>query len=824
MKKWIFLLLLAMGQFLYSENIQLIFIDRDLDWPLEGVMVQIVGEEQVYYSDFEGKLTLELDTVSQRTVILAQYPGYDNLRYALKAGEDEIRLDMLISGVIEGEELVVERSVPGKSDETPGVSVVMDAEEMDTTANIGVVEDAMSSIKTLPGVGYAGGWNAMPSIRGGDPNELAAVLDGVYITFPYHWGGAFSIFNPNMTESVKLSHGIFSARYGKALAGILEVNSKDIYKDTRSDIIVSTSSTDLFVQTPISDKMDLFLGGKVTYLETVMFLSPDESITVPPYIRDFYGKWEYRPINPLKFYINAFVGSDGVGVDAQITSEGINMSQHFDYTYLNSFIVLGAELARGADSLYQLSFGYNSNIMDTEFEMSYGGTREYSDAFVADYGSLPGVVAGAGYSLDGLSNEGESSTHMHQLQGRLQGDHSLNENHLLSWGLEEVFNFSDSSERFYGFSDQYTGSSWELVFGEITLNSEGNKTTETAGYLTWEIGSDNTEIKGEVGVRGEHFYVWNKDFDLKTYPVFSPRYQLSWKTLEDKGALDELSLSLGSGLFAHFPMEGAMIEKEWGLEDFSVGANRSFMQVLGTDIAFLNDWSFQLEGYYKYLYNRLYIVIDNAASEQELDIHQDGTGHVGGFDLMLKKDINRYFDGYLSYSFIYSRLMNPYEPVSDSESAILPRGAPLNQWYYPDYHRFHNANLVVNWHPAPGWTFTTSASFATGNPMREVGDVFFYPANYNGTIIERYQRDSNYSDSLRYPFTIPVDFRLSYKRYKKGSKWQEEFYIAVEDAFVNLYTPQGNSSYNSFTGTETPSGADFNIGIPIPSIGYKASY
>jgi hypothetical protein len=46
----------------------------------------------------------------------------------------------------------------------------------------------------------------------------------------------------------------------------------------------------------------------------------------------------------------------------------------------------------------------------------------------------------------------------------------------------------------------------------------------------------------------------------------------------------------------------------------------------------------------------------------------------------------------------------------------------------------------------------------------------------------------------------------------------------VEDILVNIYSPAGATQYNSFTGKEEPGGADFNIGMPIPSIGYKASY
>ena len=74
----------------------------------------------------------------------------------------------------------------------------------------------------MPGISYGG---TQPSVRGGYPRDTTAVMDGVYLLFPWQWGGICSIFDPGMVDSVKMSNGVFSARYGRALAGLLEVNT-----------------------------------------------------------------------------------------------------------------------------------------------------------------------------------------------------------------------------------------------------------------------------------------------------------------------------------------------------------------------------------------------------------------------------------------------------------------------------------------------------------------------------------------------------------------------------------------------------------------------
>ncbi|MDA3849790.1 MAG: TonB-dependent receptor plug domain-containing protein, partial [Spirochaetaceae bacterium] len=752
-----------------------------------------------------------------------------------KSGETSVTLDMIIAGVIEGQELVVERSAPGQSDEESGVSLVMEAEEMDTTANIGVVEDVMSSIKTLPGVGYTGGWDAQPSIRGGDPSEMAATLDGIYVTYPYHWGGAFSIFNPNMTKSAKLSHGVFSARFGRALSGILEVNSITPDDEFRADLIVSSSSTDLFMQIPTGEYSGLFLGGKVTYLETVIYASGmEDEITTAPYIRDFYGKWETRPSNQLHFFVNGFIGTDGVGNEMSIEADGITSDLKFDYYYINAFATTGLEWSPNDKTLFRMLAGYNHNQSRADFDIGYSGSREYSDEFIAMYDiykddvTADGLINGqSGYDLIDYTMGGYSDWTMKQLQLRLEMDRVINENNLISFGIDEVFLLSDVVNDFSGFqSVPLDSGGWDLKESSSKLESPGNRVLHSSAFALWEIGGQNSRLQGELGIRGEHYYLWNddKDLTLNTYPVADPRLHLSWQALKNRKAIDELTLSMGTGMFSQFPMETSSIEEEWGIEDFDMSPNRALYQIIGTEINFLDQWTFQLEGYYKYFFNRAYITGDYAEVPMDWNFRQDGYGHAVGFDLMLQRELGRKWDGYINYSFVYTRLFYPYEAQSLTDIIIFPNEAPLNQWYYPDYQRFHTANLVLNYHPLPQLTLTCAASFATGSPMMSNGEVTAYPATLNGEIIEMYNRDSMYSDSLRNEISIPVDLRVAYKFYSKRSKWEQEIYLAVEDILVNIYSPAGATQYNSFTGKEEPGGADFNIGMPIPSIGYKASY
>ena len=93
----------------------------------------------------------------------------------------------------------------------------------------------------------------------------------------------------------------------------------------------------------------------------------------------------------------------------------------------------------------------------------------------------------------------------------------------------------------------------------------------------------------------------------------------------------------------------------------------------------------------------------------------------------------------------------------------------------------------------------------------------------DGTVVQRYTRSSVYSDTLRNSISCPVDLRLSYQWKTNNDKASWEFYFALQDVFVNLYTPKGDKSFNKYTGemSDVAESADFNIGVPIPSIGLK---
>ena len=277
-------------------------------------------------------------------------------------------------------------------------------------------------------------------------------------------------------------------------------------------------------------------------------------------------------------------------------------------------------------------------------------------------------------------------------------------------------------------------------------------------------------------------------------------------------------------MFSTVPVEMLFASKDIQLDNCEM--NKAVFSVVGTDIQFAEDWNFKLEGYYRYYYSRLYMISTYDNGKTGEIFKNDGIGYSYGFDLMLQKNVGKWFDGYISYSFINAKFKNPTEPEYANKVTI--RGEPLNEWYYPEYHRFHTLNLVANFHPTAHWDFMVKGTFASGTPMREAGQVYCYPVKMaDGTIVQRYTRSTVYSDTLRTEVSFPVDIRIAYKFETRGGKLKWEIYGGAQDIFVTLYQPKGGTTFDAFTGemSDVPASAgSFNIGVPLPNIGFKLSY
>jgi len=124
------------------------------------------------------------------------------------------------------------REVVLRYERKPTGAVVRRIQLDDRRALPGSLDDPLRALGIEPGIArtpYDAGWLL---VRGGDDNDTGIYLDGVRLPIAYHLGGYTSVLHPDLAEGVSFWPGVFPARYGDALSGVVDLVPADDPVDT----------------------------------------------------------------------------------------------------------------------------------------------------------------------------------------------------------------------------------------------------------------------------------------------------------------------------------------------------------------------------------------------------------------------------------------------------------------------------------------------------------------------------------------------------------------------------------------------------------------
>jgi hypothetical protein len=444
----------------WSKEVTILVEDTDLGIPLEGAVIHSWDGDE-YVCDSRGLALIQAPD-DRQVSIQVTYPGYESGRIAIPVQGDRFTVGLRLGGVMESRELVIEGQRPGESETKSGRSVAISGETLERSSQIGLIEDVMTSIKLLPGVGYTGMFNAMPSIRGGDPGDLMAVLDGFYIENPYHWGGGFSIFDPHMVQSAQLSHGIFSARYGHTISGLLEITSKKADPAIAElELGISTSAVNLNASIPFGGSGGLMLMGKVTYWDPFIWAAKQLStvvdneqlqmvnaVTKAPYIRSAAANFNYRFNADTELSAEVFIGADGVGADYENESsgEGVDSKSRmvFNWDNLQGFLITGFTFNPLPSMVLKTAAGAGFHQAKIDGGIFYDYlSASYSKDFTQKYPLLTGTYTLTGDEID--MNFFGNETYAN-IQGRADFDWDLGNGFVWAMGIQELYSLRTAEQ------------------------------------------------------------------------------------------------------------------------------------------------------------------------------------------------------------------------------------------------------------------------------------------------------------------------------------------------------------------------------------------
>jgi hypothetical protein len=812
-----------------ARDVGVTILDGELGIPLEGAEIRSYDGTD-YRGDGEGRVVLSVPD-DRAVVVRGAYPGYGSERLTIDTEHDEFVLELYLTGTLEAGELVLEESRAGEL-EAPAERAAAPAaeEEVQAAGEPELAGEPEAPAGPLPGVGYAGGFNALPGIRGGRPGDLMAVMDGFYIENPYYWGGAVSIFDPRMVESARLSRGVFSARNGHTVSGLLDIAVKRPSPgDVGFELDISTSAAAGSLSFPLNRRGGVMITGRISYYDPVIWaargisgasgleaLKPAESVSAAPYIRGAALSAAYGFTDSLELGLTGFFGADGGAVDYENSDGGSAGTSG------------GAEIEgrrSGCQGFGLLTLAWSPRggmVLKAGLGAGYLGS------------GLEGRIA---YPVKDLPFRDEEEIAFSEgrtgVQGRVDFDWDLGRGFLAALGLRESYAFVET-ETGLPARAELPGDVYNAIHGTnyhtdyvsypAGRRAESAKTggLTSSAYLLTEYRDPGGRFGAELGLRLDHYFFKGEGFSAAGGLSPSPRLNADFNLLRDRGPFSSLSLSLGAGLFSAAGDILYTLRARDSPGDSGVEPDRSFTGAGGVKAEFPGGLSVDLEAYYQYVFNRTYVFSGAGYSAREFRF--DGQGRIWGFDLMLKKNGGPYLDGWISYSFNHARRREPGLPAGPFTNVS---GAVSGDWYYPSFHRFHELNLILNIKPVEQFAITTRLGFAGGVPLAAADPYSVSVLDEAGGLVNTVQKwKRSARQDGRTSFSIPLDLKFSFFTFSPHGKSRREFYVALENALSLFHSPGGNTTFNPYTGGENTGSlhAPYDIPFPVLSFGFKWSY
>lgn len=489
---------------------------------------------------------------------------------------------------------------------------VMDQEQL--TRIPGTRGDALRSIEIMPGVArteFAGN-DGPPLLRGGSSWESAVLLDGAPVPLIYHFGGLTSFFNSHLLESVELTPGNYSARYGRYAGGIVEAKVRDPKSD-RFHALIELSAIDSFavLEGPLSEKTSIALAARRSNID-FFFKSfvPDNSYQVlaaPIY-------WDYQAIlahrfddrhklralvfgsrDQLELYFGDSAPEDPAlrgTIDGRLEFHRLQFelqSKLSDRVEQNLMVSVGP--AFGDQTIGELSSKFRFWDIHARSEWSIFA----SDAVRIDTGLDLAMFAGTGEYVGPAPAQGEGNPEFGSLA-----------------------------------SEQY-----------IVIEEKGLAPTRPGAFVEASLRPVEPWLI-VPGVRAD--YVVDGD-DWTVDPRFSTRLDV----------VDDTTLKGGVGLYSQ-PPEYFQVMEDLGNPD--IKPFRTLQTSIGVEQRFGEFVKVDLDGFYKRWENRI-VGTEGGAPPRFVN---DGTGRAYGFEGLLDVRLTRRSQGFLSYTLSRSQRRDRDEP------------------------------------------------------------------------------------------------------------------------------------------------------------------
>lgn len=527
-------------------------------------------------------------------------------------------------------------------------------ERQELTRVAGTRGDPLRAIEIMPGVGQS---SDAPIIRGASGYESAIFLDGSPVPFLYHFGGLTSFIHPRLVDHVELYPGNFSARYGRVTGGIVETGLRKPSKEYGFIADANLIDSSLLLEGPITDRLTVAVAGRRSNMDLVFdALVPEgtfSTVAAPVYF-DYQGIVHYETPSGAEFRIAAFGSRDSLRLMFDEPSQ-------LDPSFRGK--------VEAAIEFHRVQLLHKIRLGDVKQRLQLGlGTQALSQAL--------GSLSTAYFDIYEVDARGE-----------------------WEWNASDAFTmiagFDTTGQELKGayrgpVATSQEGANYDGPVDQVVVDERTISLLNPAMYVEARI---NPVPAWQLipGVRFDYYYQIR---DTSFNPRLSQRLMLTERT----------TLKAGFGLYSQPPIYHEAFAP---IGNPNINAYHSLHTSLGVEQQVTEGLSVDVEGFHKYLYDR---VVNTPNGEPPMFIN-DGVGRIFGVELGATYRSNDGLTAQLSYT------------LSSSE-----RRDRDEKWRRFDQDQPHILNVAGTYELGAGWEVGTRFRYVSGNPNTPINGAA-YDAN-----------------------------------------------------------------------------------------------
>ena len=257
-------------------------------------------------------------------------------------------------------------------DDTRGGSASL--KRLDVVTMPGGTADVLQVFQAMPGVTRASEGSDL-YVRGGDAAEAPVFVDGARMTYAGAFeglhGGIFGVLDPNAIKKADFSSGGFSAKFGNALSGILDITTESRPNSRGWRAGANLVSIGASAKTPLGEKAGALITGKFTETSALLW-TQDRSKEYPkkPWSGNAMAGVSYNPNRNVEIKATALTEVDDatrmidvMGYHGPMRAQG---GTHMGWLSARAVNSAGTVSLRGSVSAAVRSTGFGIGVLDRE--------------------------------------------------------------------------------------------------------------------------------------------------------------------------------------------------------------------------------------------------------------------------------------------------------------------------------------------------------------------------------------------------------------------------------------------------------------------------